>query len=43
LKEDPLEQKNRIDIDIEKYQELNTILMKHIQKGGKVPWQKNWD
>ena len=41
LKEDPLEQKNRIDIDIEKYQELNTILMKHIQKGGEVPWQKN--
>ena len=43
LKEDPLEQKNRIDIDIEKYQELNTILMQYIQKGGQVPWQKNLD
>jgi len=43
LKEDPLEQKNRIDIEIDKYQELNAILMEHIQKGGQVPWQKNLD
>ncbi|MDC6405189.1 MULTISPECIES: sulfatase [Maribacter] len=41
LKEDPLEQMNRIDSDIEKYQELNFLLMKHIQKGGEVPWQKS--
>ncbi len=40
LAEDPLEQKNLMQSEPEKYRELNMLLMEHIQKGGKVPWQK---
>ena len=40
LKDDPKEQNNLITQEKEKYQELNKLLMKHIQKGGQVPWQK---
>ena len=40
LKDDPLEQNNLISQENEKYQHLNKLLMKHIQKGGQVPWQK---
>ena len=40
LKDDPLEQNNLISQENEKYQYLNKLLMKHIQKGGQVPWQK---
>lgn len=40
LKDDPLEQNNIIDQNIEVNKELNSILMHHIQKAGKVPWQK---
>tara|TARA_R110002049_G_scaffold28018_4_gene96626 strand:+ start:36846 stop:38216 length:1371 start_codon:yes stop_codon:yes gene_type:complete len=40
LKNDPLEQNNLIDEEPEKYKELNSLLMQHIQKAGKVPWQK---
>lgn len=43
LKTDPLEQKNLIEIETEKYQELNAILMQHIQNAGQVPWQKKND
>ena len=39
LAEDPLEQNNLIADEPEKYEELNKILMQHIQKGGKIPWQ----
>ena len=40
LKDDPKEQNNLITKEKEKYQELNKLLMKHIQIGGQVPWQK---
>ncbi len=43
LRTDPLEQKNLIEMEVEKYQELNSILMQHIQKAGQVPWQKGND
>lgn len=39
LKKDPLERNNLIGKEPEKYKELNSLLMKHIQLGGKVPWQ----
>ena len=40
LKNDPLEQNNTIEQNVEVHKELNSILMKHIQKAGRVPWQK---
>jgi len=40
LRTDPLEENNLIAIETEKYEELNKLLMQHIQKGGQVPWQK---
>ena len=40
LKQDPLEQTNLIKTEPEKYKELNTLLMEHIQAGGQIPWQK---
>lgn len=39
LREDPREQYNRIDEEPEKYEVLLHLLMKHIQAGGRVPWQ----
>ncbi|MDG2396696.1 MAG: sulfatase-like hydrolase/transferase [Flavobacteriaceae bacterium] len=39
LLNDPLEKNNLINNEVEKYKELNSLLMKHIQIGGKVPWQ----
>ena len=39
LKEDPYEENNLIKAFPEKYKELNNILMEHIQRGGRVPWQ----
>ncbi|MEO9892147.1 sulfatase-like hydrolase/transferase [Aurantibacter sp.] len=41
LSTDPLEENNLIEQEPEKYRELNSILMKHIQVGGSVPWQKS--
>ncbi|MBM1104774.1 sulfatase-like hydrolase/transferase [Aurantibacter crassamenti] len=41
LRTDPLEEHNIIEKEQEKYKELNSILMAHIQVGGSVPWQKN--
>jgi len=41
LSTDPLEQKNLIAQEPEKYKELNAILMEHIQLGGQTPWQKD--
>lgn len=40
LLQDPLEENNLIEEKKEKYQELNKLMMEHIQKGGQVPWQK---
>jgi arylsulfatase A-like enzyme len=40
LKEDPLEESNVINREPRVYEELNQLLMQHIQKGGKVPWQR---
>lgn len=40
LTEDPAEQNNVIESEPEKFKELNVLLMKHLQAGGKVPWQK---
>lgn len=41
LAEDPLEEHNLIDENPEKFRELNALMMKHLQEGGKVPWQAN--
>ena len=40
LKNDPLETKDVIKENPKIYQQLNTLLMAHIQEGGRVPWQK---
>lgn len=40
LKNDPQENQNLVDQEVEKYKELNSILMEHIQAGGQIPWQK---
>ena len=40
LKLDPMEENNVIGENEDIYTELNVLLMKHIQKSGKVPWQK---
>lgn len=39
LKTDPKEEKNLIKLETEVYKEMNSILMQHIQEGGKIPWQ----
>lgn len=39
LPDDPMESNNLISIEKEKYNEMNKIMMKHIQEGGQVPWQ----
>jgi len=41
LSADPQEQENLIKQKPEKYQELNALLMEHIQIGGRTPWQKS--
>ena len=41
LTDDPLEKNNIIKIENEIYKELNSLLMKRIQIGGGIPWQKN--
>ncbi len=40
IRMDPTESHNRIEENPNKFQELNALLMKHLQEGGKVPWQK---
>jgi len=40
LAEDPLEKDNLIQDNQEKFQELNALLMRHLQEGGQVPWQR---
>ncbi len=39
LKEDPLETTDLVKNEKEVFKKLNTELMKHIQQGGRVPWQ----
>ncbi|SHO60978.1 sulfatase family protein [Algoriphagus zhangzhouensis] len=41
LKDDPREQHDLAKEQPEKVQELNRLLMKHIQAGGQVPWQRS--
>ena len=41
LTDDHLEKNNIIKIENEIYKELNSLLMKRIQIGGGIPWQKN--
>ncbi len=40
LSKDPLEQQNLMDAKTGQLKTLNQLLMKQIQKGGSVPWQK---
>lgn len=40
LRDDPMEEKNVIKDNPNIYQQLNALLMSHIQDGGKTPWQK---
>ncbi len=40
LKNDPMEKQDLLSIEPEKYRELNTVLMQHIQMGGRTPWQR---
>lgn len=40
MAEDPQEKNNLIEKEPEKFKELNALLMKHLQEGGKVPWQR---
>lgn len=40
LKSDPFEKLNVIEENVEIYEDLNKRLMQHIQKAGKIPWQK---
>lgn len=40
LKDDPKEENNVIEQNQKMYQQLNALLMAHIQEGGKTPWQK---
>ena len=40
LEEDPYESIDLIESEPEKYAELNRLMMKHIQNGGRTPWQK---
>jgi len=40
LQEDPYELNNLIEKQPEIHKKLNSLLMLHIQEGGKVPWQK---
>lgn len=39
LSTDPLEEINLADQNPEKFKELNRLMMKQIQEGGRVPWQ----
>jgi arylsulfatase A-like enzyme len=40
LKIDPKEENDLIKSEPEIYKEMNSILLQHIQEGGKTPWQK---
>ncbi|MCL4120577.1 UNVERIFIED_CONTAM: hypothetical protein GTU68_028558 [Idotea baltica] len=39
LPDDPMESNNLISTEKEKYNEMNKIMMKHLQEAGQVPWQ----
>lgn len=40
LYEDPLEERNLINTRLEKLKKLHELMIKQIQRGGSVPWQK---
>lgn len=40
LSKDPLEKHNLVDSNVMKRRALHQMLMKHVQRGGSVPWQK---
>jgi len=40
LREDPYETFNLIESEPEQYRNLNELMMKQLQEGGKIPWQK---
>ena len=40
LREDPAERMNRMDRNGYVFKRMNPVLMRHIQEGGRVPWQK---
>lgn len=40
LKNDPMEKNDLIKTETEVFKKLNAELMKHIQQGGRVPWQR---
>ena len=40
LKEDPYETINLIESEPAQYELINSLMMKYIQEGGKVPWQQ---
>lgn len=40
LYQDPTEQRNLINYQIDQHKKLHQLLMKHIQEGGSIPWQK---
>jgi arylsulfatase A-like enzyme len=40
LKSDPMEKHDLINTEPEVFKAMNNLLMKHIQEGGKTPWQK---
>ncbi|MFT6807810.1 MAG: arylsulfatase A-like enzyme [Saprospiraceae bacterium] len=39
LPNDQMESNNLITIEVDKYKEMNKIMMKHLQEAGQVPWQ----
>lgn len=41
LREDPYETINLIESEPEQYRNLNELMMKQLQEGGKIPWQKH--
>ena len=40
LKEDPAERQDLVKTELEVLKEMNSLLMRYIQEGGKTPWQK---
>ena len=43
LYQDPTEQRDLINYQVDQYKRLHQLIIKHIQEGGSVPWQKPQD
>jgi len=43
LYQDPTEQRDLINYQVDQYKRLHQLIIKHIQEGGGVPWQKPQD